>query len=715
MRITFALALCLVLSVSLLGATNPDIVFADFEGETYGKWTATGTAFGKGPAAGTLANQMPVSGFEGKRLVNSYHGGDGTTGTLTSPAFEVKRKYIRFLIGGGGHAGRTCMNLVVGGKVVRTATGPREGSEQLEQAFWEVGDLADKSAKLVIVDEETGGWGHILIDHIVFTDAKPAGVVSRTREIVAAKRYLHFPVKNGAPVRKMSVAVEGKPNFAFTIELADDKPDWWAFLDVSAHAGKKLTLEVDRLPARSKALESVRHGDALEGATDLYREKLRPQLHFSSRRGWLNDPNGLVFRDGEYHMFYQHNPYGVGWGNMHWGHAVSTDLVRWEERPIVLYPDRLGPMFSGSAVVDWKNTSGLGKGSEPPIVLFYTAAGDPSVQCLAHSNDKGKTWTKYAGNPVVKNIAPGDRDPKVIWHAPSKRWVMVLYVGLPGKGKVDHTIQFFTSTNLKEWKYASRVEGFFECPDLFELPVDGDPKKTKWVLTAASSEYMVGTFDGERFEPETAKLPGHKGKGFYAAQTFSDLPATDGRRIQVGWGQMPSPGMPFSQMMCFPCELSLRATTGGPRLAWRPIKEIEKLRVKSHEIPAGPIVAGKNPLAEIRGELLEVRAEIDPGKADEIVLTLRGVAVTYDVKKQEITVAGHKAPAPLRDGKLRLTAIIDRTSITDFAADGLTYLPMPVLPKAEDRSLELSAKGGAAKVVSMEVHELGSIWKKAKP
>ena len=713
MRISLALILCLLSGPGR--AANADILFADFEGETYGAWVATGTAFGKGPAAGTLANQMPVSGFKGKRLVNSYHGGDGTTGTLTSPTFEVRRKYVHFLIGGGDHAGKTCMNFVVDGKVVRTATGPRDGSEQLDEAFWDVTDLAGKSAKLVVVDDDTGGWGHVLIDQIVFTDTKPAGVASRSRDLVANKRYLHLPIKNGAKVRKMTVSVGGKPEFAFTIELADGTPDWWAFLDVSAHAGKKLTLDVDRLPAGSKALESVRHTDALEGVADLYREKFRPQLTFSSRRGWLNDPNGLVYYDGVYHLFYQHNPYGVGWGNMHWGHAVSKDLLRWEERPVALYPDRLGPMFSGSAVVDRKNSSGLGKGTEPSIVLFYTAAGNPSVQCMAHSNDQGKTFTKYAGNPIVKNIAPGDRDPKVIWHAPSKRWVMVLYVGVPKKVGVEHAIHFFTSTNLKEWKYASRVSGFFECPDLFELPMDGYPKKTKWVLTAASSEYMVGTFDGERFTPETAKLPGHRGKGFYAAQTFSDIPATDGRRIQIGWGQMPSPGMPFSQMMCFPCKLALVSTKEGPRLAWQPIEEIEKLRVKSHKIPAGSLVVGKNPLADLRGELLEVRAEIDPGKAEEIALTIRGIAVKYDVKKQEITVAGHKAPAALREGKLRLTAIIDRTSITVFAADGLTYLPMPAIPKAEDRSLELSAKGGAARVVSLEVHELGSIWKRAKP
>jgi fructan beta-fructosidase len=513
----------------------------------------------------------------------------------------------------------------------------------------------------------------------------------------------------------VSVSVGGEAVRRFTIELADGEPDWWAFLDVSAWKGKKLTVEVDRLPARSKGLSSIDQGDTLKGAADLYKEALRPQLHFSSRRGWLNDPNGLVYYDGEYHLFYQHNPYGTRWGNMHWGHAVSRDLVRWEERPIALYPDKTGPMFSGSAVVDWKNTSGLGKGGEPPVVLAYTAFGPPAVQCLAYSNDKGKTWAKYAKNPVLKNIAPEDRDPKVIWHAPTKRWVMVLYVGLPRKGGkgVNHTVHFFTSPDLKEWTYRSKVDGFFECPDLFELPLDGDAKKTKWVLTAASSEYMVGTFDGVTFKPQTKKLPGHRGRGFYAAQTFSDIPARDGRRIQIGWGQMPSPGMAFNQMMCFPCELSLVTTADGPRLAWRPVKELEKLRAKSHKV--GPVAlrpGGADPLAKVKGELVEVRLEAEPSEDAELALTLRGTAIGYDTKKQELRVGDLKAPAPLRGGKLKLIALVDRTSLEVWASDGLTYVPSPVIPKAKDLSLSLAVKKGAVKVTALDVHELRSIWSK---
>ncbi|MBY0231040.1 MAG: DUF4980 domain-containing protein, partial [Gemmataceae bacterium] len=534
----------------LLLLAAPDIVFADFEGAGFGAWKTTGTAFGAGPAAGTLPHQMPVSGFEGKRLANSYHGGDRTTGTLSSPPFKIERKFIAFLVGGGGHVGKTCVNLVIDGKTVRSATGPVEGSEALEQEAWDVAGLAGKKATIVAVDDHTGGWGHILLDHIVFTDKKPASLEEGKREIVAERKYLLLPVKDGARMRKVAVS-DGKETLRrFDIELADGKPDWWASLDISAWKGRTLTVEGKGLPATLEQADAPR----VEGA---YKEALRPLLHFTARRGWINDPNGLVYRDGTYHLFFQHNPYGVKWGNMHWGHATSKDLVHWEEQGEALYPDRMGPMFSGSAVVDHENTAGFGKNA---LVLAYTAFGPPATQCLAWSLD-GKKWTKYGKNPVVRNIAPEDRDPKVFWHAPTKRWVMALYVGPKGKdGKVVHTIRFLTSPDLKGWISRGSVEGFFECPDLFPLRLDG---KTRWVLTGASSEYMVGDFDGETFKPETKKLPGHRGRGFYAAQTFDN---TAGRRIQVGWGQMPSPGMPFTGMMTFPCELSLRKQPDGPRL-----------------------------------------------------------------------------------------------------------------------------------------------------
>jgi sucrose-6-phosphate hydrolase SacC (GH32 family) len=688
-----------------------DLVITDFEGVDYGAWKATGTAFGPGPAQGTLPGQMAVAGFAGKGLVNSFFQGDGSTGTLTSPEFKIERPYISFLIGGGMDAEKTCMALLVDGKPVRTATGPNDrpgGSEALAPDGWEVGEFIGKTAVIQIVDQATGGWGHINIDQIVQSDRKPAGMmVAAQREFTVRKRYLNLPGKMGAPQREVSILVDGKVVAKQGIELADGEPDGWMPMDVSAWRGKTITLQVGKLPGDSKALSSIEPGDSIKQAPGLYREPLRGQFHFSAKRGWLNDPNGLSFYNGEYHLFYQHNPFGWGWGNMHWGHAISKDLVHWEELPLALAPDALGTIFSGSAVVDWNNTSGFGTPKKPPHVLLYTAAGNPFTQGIAYSTD-GRTYTKYSGNPIVKEISGGNRDPKVIWYEPTKQWVMTLWVDWNKAG----TIHFLTSPNLKDWTIVSHTDGFYECPDFFELPVDGEAAKKKWVLTGADSGYMVGTFDGTTFTPETPKLPGHRGRGFYAAQTFSDLPAKDGRRIQIGWFQTETKGMPFNQSMSIPLELKLISTTDGPRLTWTPVKELNSLRGKTHKLaPLTLKPDTANPLAKVKTELVELRAEFEPGEAGEIVFIVRGASIVYDAKKQELAVNGHRVPAPLRDGKQRLTIYCDRTGLDVFASDGLTYVPMPFQPKADDLALGVEAKTGTVKITKLEVYELKSAWK----
>ena len=708
-----ACAFFCLLFASAAHAAQPDVIFADFESENYGDWTPSGTAFGNGPATGTLAGQMDVSGFAGKRLVNSFNGGDNSTGTLTSPAFKIDRKFIAFLIGGGGFEGKTCINLIIADKIVRTATGQNTeagGHEMLEQASWDVSDLAGQTAKLQIVDDAIGGWGHILIDQVVFTDTKiVTAQLNPSREIVANHKLLNFPIKNGAKVRNAKVFVDGKAVREFTIECADGQPDWWAPLDVSAWQGKTLKIEVDKLPANSKFLASVESASDRKGAENLYAEPLRPQFHFSPSRGWNNDPNGLCFHNGEYHLFFQLNPYGVNWGNMHWGHAVSKDLLHWNEVDIALYPEGHGMMFSGSAVVDWKNTSGFGVDGKPPLVALYTEWGTPPTQCLAYSND-GRTFTKYASNPVVKHIGGGNRDPKVIWHEPTKQWVMALFVDFPIPGKKERqTIHFLTSPNLKDWTITGQIDDFFECPDLFALPVDGDPKNVKWVLTAASSEYRVGQFDGKTFVPESTKLKGHQGRGFYAAQTFSDMP--DGRRIQIGWLQTPSPGMAFNQSMSVPLELKLISTADGARLTWSPAKELESLRGAATLIGSADLTP-ESPQKIDAGELLDLRLEFEPGNARQIHLNVRGVSIGYDIQKQELSVDDLKAPAPLRAGKQRLIVLADRNSFEVFASDGLTYVPFPVIPKMENRSVTISSEGGTAKIISLGVHQLKSAWGK---
>ena len=300
-----------------------------------------------------------------------------------------------------------------------------------------------------------------------------------------------------------------------TIELADDQPDWWALLTCPhgrARTSRSRWTRCQKIRGRSQRSNQRTRSRAARAFTA---NPCRGQLHFSPKRGWNNDPNGLVYFRGEYHLFFQHNPYGWGWGNMHWGHAVSNDLVHWEELGDALWPDAMGAVFSGSAVVDRDNTSGFGKAGNPPLVLIFTAAGDPTTQCLAYSLD-GRNFIRYDQNPVVRQIMPGNRDPKVIWHAPTKKWVMVLYVA-SGKG---HSIQFLTSPNLKDWQPASVTQAggkgnyLFECPDLFELPVEGGSTLRKWVLMAANTEYAVGTFDGVAFTAEWSRLAGQPARGF---------------------------------------------------------------------------------------------------------------------------------------------------------------------------------------------------------
>ena len=522
------------------------------------------------------------------------------------------------------------------------------------------------------------------------------------RELVLDKRFLNLPVRHRAPKQRVKLLVEGQVAREFEIELALGEPDFWVFLDLAPFQGKRALLQADALPADSAALSAIELSDQIKGAENLYHEALRPQFHFSSRRGWNNDPNGLVYYQGEYHLFYQHNPYGWDWGSMHWGHAVSPDMVHWQELPIALYPRQFGDwVFSGSAVVDRANTAGFQTGKEAPLVAAFTSTG--RGECIVFSNDRGRTWTELSGNPVVRHQG---RDPRLLWHRPTKRWVMAVYDELDGK----RWIAFHTSADLKQWKFENRIEGFYECPDLFELPVDGKPAQKLWVLTAASSEYRLGTFDGRQFTPQTPMLPGHRGNAFYAAQTYSDIPTRDGRRIQIGWARIATPDMPFNQMMAFPCELTLRSTAAGPRLCFQPVKELERFHAVRHVWSRVTLAPGTNALAGIQGDLFDLRAQFSVGSTGEVRLVVRGMPVTYGVAKQELVCADRRNPLPPVNGKVRLQVLVDCTSLEIFGNDGLLYMPMAAKFAPDDPSLVLTVSDATVHFDSLEVNELRSIW-----
>jgi sucrose-6-phosphate hydrolase SacC (GH32 family) len=443
-----------------------------------------------------------------------------------------------------------------------------------------------------------------------------------------------------------------------------------------------------------------------------YTEALRPRFHFTAATNWLNDPNGLVLLDGEYHLFFQHNPRGLEWGNMTWGHAISPDLVHWRQLDDALTPDSLGTIFSGSAVVDRGNTSGFGRDGAPALVAMYTAAGGtspesqgkPFTQCLAFSNDRGRTWTKYAGNPVLPHLAAENRDPKVVWHEATRRWIVALY-------EEGSRYSLHASPDLKTWTKLQDVEmpGNAECPDFFPMALEGEPSNTRWVITSADGRYLVGAFDGTAFKAEQPVQRVDFGANFYAVQTYSDAP--DGRRIQVAWmrgGRYP--GMPFNQQMSFPAELTLRATPEGARLFRNPVREIDLLHGAERRWSEVELKAGDLPMTDLRGELFDLAAELDVGDATEVGLVVRGQTIAYHVKEGRLTGLG-SAPLALVDGRLRLRILVDRTSIETFADGGRVSLTGCYLPGQGNQVVSLYARGGTARVRSLVAYELNSAWR----
>lgn len=528
----------------------------------------------------------------------------------------------------------------------------------------------------------------------------------------AEKKYLVLPVKNGAPKRNIEIWVDGMNTRFFDMELADATPDWYAYLQIDQWKGKEVELRVDKVSNGSKVFTPIVQSDEDTNA-NTYKEKLRAQFHFSPKRGWTNDPNGMVYYNGEYHLFYQHNPYGRGWGNMTWGHAVTKDLIHWKDLGDALHPDQGGPVFSGGAVVDSNNTSGFATDGKPAMVMFHTGARGWG-QYMSWSTD-GRNFQTF-DRAVVPRINKDNRDPKVVWYEPTKKWVMVIWV--ERGNNEQHSMQFLTSPDLKNWTKASTVMGgvgndryLFECPEFYELQVESMPGVKKWVLTGANTQYATGTFDGTTFTPEQQRLQEQHGRDFYAPQTFSNVP--DGRRIEIGWWRTNTEkeDMTFNQSMSIPLEHKLVQTPEGIRLTRMPVKELEGLRSRAYKLGKLSVKEnGSNPLKNINIELAELHIDVEPGKASEVVLDIRGVPVVYNVASKELQVDGVKAPVALINGRLSLIVYADRTGLEIFANKGLVFMPININLADSNRTLSLSAKGGTAKVTNLDVYELKTIW-----
>ncbi len=680
---------------------SADLLIADFEGPSYGDgWKAEGDAFGSGPAKGSFPKQRKVSGFLGKGFVNSYLNGDASTGSLTSPEFKIERDYVKFLIGGGALEGRTCVNLLVDGAAVRSMAGAN--GEELMPAGWNVSDLKGRNARIQIIDNSSGGWGHITMDQIVQSDVKPEAFLENQSRPMTMKegRYLLLPIKNGA--RKLRLCVKDQAGAlvrAMNVELADGDFDWQAPVDMEGFAGKTVSVCVDRLLEGSKGLANISVSNVLPGVLPA-KDPVRPQFHFTSRFGWLNDPNGLVHSGGLWHLYYQHNPYGLEWENMHWGHAVSKDLVHWTELPAAMRPWTFakGHAFSGSAVVDKENVAGFGANA---MIAFLTdtAAGE----AIAYSNDNGRTFKYWEGNPVVKH---GGRDPKVFWFQPGRHWVMAVY----DEDKESKSIAIYTSKNLKEWTFQSKNEGFYECPELFPLAVDGKASDTRWLMYGADNQHLLGSFDGKSFSPASPeRTKGNYGNCLYAAQTYNSTP--DGRRIQIGWARASFKGSVFNQAMTVPVELSLRKSAEGVKLFSNPVKELESLRRARQEFPKMKLDSASKAVQGASAELADVLAELSLGGASSVSLKVSGATVSYDASAGRLSCCGCSAPLKLSGGKLNLRILADRGILEIFANDGEVYMPV-ALPKEiqPDSSISAGASGEGASLERLTVFKMEPAW-----
>jgi len=446
------------------------------------------------------------------------------------------------------------------------------------------------------------------------------------------------------------------------------------------------------------------NGTADNSNQDLYQEPLRPQVHFTARQwtthllnpgmrqeGWINDLNGLIYYNHEYHMFAQR------W-NRCWLHAVSKDLMHWTELEPAFWEESLDSgSQSGTCVVDYENTSGLSPDkSTPPMVAFWSR-GDNRGQCLCYSLDHGRTWTHYSKNPFMTTP---ERDPKVFWYAPGKHWVMILY----GEGQY----RIFTSKNLLEWKDEHKpIPDSFECPDFFEMPLDGDRHNKKWVLIQGNGQYSIGTFDGTEFKEETKRFPCDIGPNFYATQSWANTETGDGRRIQAAWMRGSDfPDMPFNQEISFPCELHLKTSANGPRIYREPIHEISLLHSGKHSWSNHTLASGEVLPLDPDGDLLHIKAEVAIPAGAKLTFTIRGETLSLTSHELE---NGPSRGQTLGEIKT-IEILVDRASIEVWANHGEVSSTRYVLPKGTGASV--GAEGGPVLFKSLNVFKLKSAWKK---
>lgn len=549
--------------------------------------------------------------------------------------------------------------------------------------------------------------------------------------------YLLLPIQDDAPEGKICIVKDNEQKGTLmNVRLARERVDSYVPFELSAYKGQHISIDIQGVPANALCWKELKMSDSFDMTN---KEMFRPVYHHTPVYGWMNDPNGMFYKDGAYHLYFQYNPYGSVWGNMHWGHSTSTDLMHWNFEGCAIVPDAWGAIFSGSCVVDHNNTAGFGKGA---VVAFYTSAkatpwGDVQSQSMAYSLDNGKTFTKYEGNPILTSSEKDFRDPKVFWYAPGKHWVMMLAVG-------QH-MEIYSSVNLKEWKKESEFGamqgahgGVWECPDLVEIPVEGTREK-KWVLICnlnpggpfggSAAQYFVGSFDGKKFvnESPTQTKWMDWGKDNYATVTWNNAP--DGRCIALGWmsnWQYANnvPTRQYRSANTLARDLTLYREGQELFLKSTPSVEVKKARGKKVSIPSFK-VSEKHEIVNLFEDnqgAYEVEILIQNAGASKIAFCLLNdkgekVSMYYDLNRKQFVMdrsesgtvdfskdfpAVTVAPANV-DKELVLRLFVDRSSIEAFGEDGkfvMTNLVFPSQPYVK-MCFEADKNGYAVKTLNV--------------
>lgn len=552
--------------------------------------------------------------------------------------------------------------------------------------------------------------------------------------------YLLLPIQDDAPEGKICIVKDNEQKGTLmNVRLARERVDSYVPFELSAYKGQHISIDIQGVPANALCWKELKMSDSFDMTN---KEMFRPVYHHTPVYGWMNDPNGMFYKDGVYHLYFQYNPYGSVWGNMHWGHSTSTDLMHWKFEGCAIVPDAWGAIFSGSCVVDHENTAGFGKEA---VVAFYTSAkstpwGDIQMQSMAYSLDNGKTFTKYEGNPILTSSEKDFRDPKVFWYAPGKHWVMILAVG-------QH-MEIYSSVNLKEWKKESEFGamqgahgGVWECPDLVEIPVEGTREK-KWVLICnlnpggpfggSAAQYFVGSFDGKKFvnESPTQTKWMDWGKDNYATVTWNNAP--DGRCIALGWmsnWQYANnvPTRQYRSANTLARDLTLYREGQELYLKSTPSSEVKKARGKKVSIPSFK-VSEKHEMVNLFEEkqgAYEVEIVIQNAGASKIAFSLLNdkgekVSMCYDLNRKQFVMDRSESGkvdfskdfpvvtvAPVNvDKELTLRLFVDRSSIEAFGEDGKFVMTNLVFPSQPYVKMCFEADKNGYAVKSLNVYKL---------